>query len=150
MQYPVPQFTDVEDKIIGPLTVKQFGILFGAGVLVFLPYSATKSMAVLIIFGLLFGLPALFLAFGVINGRPTYKAISYYLQYLFSVKTLVFHKEILPAGSVQKQKNEKLQLSKQIEVVKLSDPKTRLREVQILLAQKAKEEQDMLKAESRK
>ena len=27
MQFPVPQFTDVEDKIIGPLTLKQFGII---------------------------------------------------------------------------------------------------------------------------
>ena len=36
MQFPVPQFTDVEDKIIGPLTVKQFGILFGVGVVALL------------------------------------------------------------------------------------------------------------------
>ena len=35
MQFPVPQFTDVEDRIIGPLTIKQFGIVFGAGVVIF-------------------------------------------------------------------------------------------------------------------
>lgn len=34
MQFQVPQFTDIEDKIIGPLTLKQFlYILFGASIL---------------------------------------------------------------------------------------------------------------------
>ena len=28
MQFPVPQFTDVEDRIIGPLTINSFGIVF--------------------------------------------------------------------------------------------------------------------------
>ncbi len=31
MQYKVPQFIDVEDKIFGPLTFKQFLYLGGAG-----------------------------------------------------------------------------------------------------------------------
>jgi hypothetical protein len=150
MQYPVPQFTDVEDKIIGPLSVKQFGIIFGAGILVFLPYSATKSLAVLIIAGIFFGLPALFLAFGSINGRPTYRAITYYIQYLFSVKSLVFHKEILPEGSVKRPKNEPVQTAKTTEVVKVKDSKTRLKEVQALLAQKSQEEKEILQEKETK
>jgi hypothetical protein len=43
MQYPVPQFTDVEDRIIGPLTLKQFGIIFGAGVVIFLAIQRPKA-----------------------------------------------------------------------------------------------------------
>jgi hypothetical protein len=31
MRFQVPQFTDVEDKIVGPLTLKQFVYLAGAG-----------------------------------------------------------------------------------------------------------------------
>lgn len=37
-QFVVPQFIDVEDKIIGPLTVRQFAIMTGGGVLGFVFY----------------------------------------------------------------------------------------------------------------
>ena len=80
MQFPVPQFTDVEDKIIGPLTLKQFGIIFAAGVVIFLGYSATKSILVLIFLFMLFGVPALGLAFANINGRPVYNTIGYFIR----------------------------------------------------------------------
>ena len=42
MQYNIPQFVDVEDKIIGPLTLKQFLTLLGGGLLVFLFWSMFK------------------------------------------------------------------------------------------------------------
>lgn len=145
MQFPVPQFTDVEDKIIGPLSVKQFGILFGAGVVVFLPYSVTKSVVVLIVFGALVGLPAIFLAFGSINGRPMYKSIGYFLEYTFSPKVLVFHKEPLSSSVITKARNEKVEIVKQKEVSKPSDPRARLKEVQMLLAKKGNEEKELLK-----
>jgi len=75
MQYPVPQFTDVEDKIFGPLTLKQFGIVGGAGLIIFLFYSATKDLIVTIFAGLIIGVPALGLAFAKVNGRPLYNSI---------------------------------------------------------------------------
>ncbi|MDR3642095.1 MAG: PrgI family protein [Candidatus Doudnabacteria bacterium] len=99
MQFPVPQFTDVEDKIIGPLTIKQFGILFGGGVLVFLGYSTTKSIIVLVIMCLLIGIPVLGLAFAKINGRPLYNTISYFTKFMLSPKVMVFHKEAVNLGS---------------------------------------------------
>ena len=36
MQFRVPQFIDMEDKVFGPFTLKQFGYLVGAGGLSFL------------------------------------------------------------------------------------------------------------------
>ena len=93
MQFPVPQFTDVEDKIIGPLTIKQFGIVFAAGIVVFLGFSATKSILVLVFFTLLYGLPALGLAFMPFNGRPIYNSIPKLFGFLTSPKLLIFHKE---------------------------------------------------------
>ena len=36
MKFRVPQFIDMEDKIIGPLTLKQFGYLVGAGGMAFI------------------------------------------------------------------------------------------------------------------
>lgn len=93
MQYPVPQFTDVEDKIIGPLTFRQFMILAVVGTIIVVAYSATKSTVLLVITVILFGLPAIALAFGKMNGRPLYNAILPMLQYALNPKELLFHKE---------------------------------------------------------
>lgn len=69
MQYQVPQFIDAEDKIIGPLSLKQFFYLVGAAGLSFLLYFTaagwlwiTLSMPILIL--------GLALAFIKPNGRP--------------------------------------------------------------------------------
>lgn len=148
MQFPVPQFTEVEDKIIGPLTVKQFGIIFATGVIIFLPYSATKSVPLLVAFSLIFGLPAVFLAFGKMNGRPMYKAIGFFIDFLTSPKVLIFHKEILPSG-YKVAKKEQVNLVEKQEV-QLSDTKTRLKEVQRLLSQKAQEEVDLINKNNNK
>lgn len=51
MQFRVPQFIDLEDKVFGPFTLKQFGYLVGAGGLSFLVWTfiPIKFFAVLII-----------------------------------------------------------------------------------------------------
>ena len=51
MQFRVPQFIDMEDKIIGPLTLKQFAYLVGAGGLSFMIWTFVPFhfIAVLII-----------------------------------------------------------------------------------------------------
>jgi len=38
MQFQVPQFIDIEDKVIGPFTIKQFLYLAGAGFVIFILY----------------------------------------------------------------------------------------------------------------
>ena len=69
MEYQVPQFIEVEDKIIGPLTLKQFIYVAGAGGLcvVFFVYLP-------IIIALLLSAPvaalAAALAFYKVNGKP--------------------------------------------------------------------------------
>jgi hypothetical protein len=93
MQFPVPQFTDVEDRLIANLTIKQFGILFGAGVVIFLGYSATKSVIVIVLLSIIFGFPAIAVAFGKINGRPLYATFPMVMQYLTSPRRFVFKKE---------------------------------------------------------
>ena len=68
MEYQVPQFIEVEDKIVGPLTLRQFIYVAGAGGLciiffVYLP----------IIFAFLFSIPVVALAgaltFYKVNGK---------------------------------------------------------------------------------
>lgn len=100
MQYPVPQFTDVEDKIIAGLSLRQFMILFGAGVLIFLFYSASKNIIGTIILFLIVGLPAVIVAFVRINGRPLYKTIGHLILFFTHPRELLFHKQGLDATSV--------------------------------------------------
>ncbi len=93
MQFPVPQFTDVEDKIIAGLTFKQFAIIFGAGVFTFVIYTISKNLPITIAVGLFTGVPALALVFGKLNGRPLYASAGNFIQYLFGSKIYVYHKE---------------------------------------------------------
>jgi len=69
MEYQVPQFIEVEDKIIGPLTLKQFIYLSGAAGLCVVFFSMLP-MIVAILFSLLIVGFAAALAFYKINGKP--------------------------------------------------------------------------------
>jgi hypothetical protein len=70
MKFRVPQFIDMEDKVFGPFTLKQFGYLVGAGGLSFLIWTLVpiKFIAILIIIPV----ASLFiaLAFVKFNNRP--------------------------------------------------------------------------------
>jgi hypothetical protein len=93
MQYSVPQFIDVEDKVIGPLSIKQFlYILAGAGML-FVLWTIAPSIEVFLI-------PAvpvlgifLALAFFKVNGRPFTNFLSAAMQYLIRPKVLIWRRE---------------------------------------------------------
>ncbi len=67
-QFVVPQFIDVEDKIFGPITTRQFLIIMCAGLFIFLAYKYADFglfLAITIVVG---GLALLF-AFVKINGQ---------------------------------------------------------------------------------
>lgn len=67
-QFVVPQFIDVEDKIIGPITTRQFIIMLVAGIIIFMAYRFGDFS--LFIFALvLFGGLALLFSFVKINGQ---------------------------------------------------------------------------------
>lgn len=145
MQFPVPQFTDVEDKIIGILTFKQFGILFAAGILVFLVFSMTKNIPSTVVGFVIFGLPALIMAFAKINGRPMYSAFKYFFRFLSSPKLLIFHKEAERLSSSAKLKDVQFKKSEEAVVKSRENTQTRLEEVQKLLRTQEAEEEEITK-----
>ncbi len=146
MQFPVPQFTDVEDRIIGPLTIKQFGIIFGAGVIIFLGFSATKSILVTVFLSVLFGLPAIGLAFAKINGRPIYNSIGYFINFFLSPKVMVFHKQATTQKQTGNQKNSTpVATVAPAPVAAPTDTKENLRKIQQLLKETQGKEEEMLK-----
>jgi len=69
-QYVVPQFIEVEDKIIGPITVRQFVILLGTGLVLFILYKLPISFLTFIFSGLPFLAIGITFSFVRINGQP--------------------------------------------------------------------------------
>lgn len=91
-QYQVPQFIEVEDKIFGPLTLKQFIYLVGGAGLSFIlyrfiPYSIISFPLILAVVGL-----ALALAFYKINNRPFIFAIESAFYYYIGSKLYIWKK----------------------------------------------------------
>ncbi len=82
MRFEVPQFIDVEDKIIGPLTWRQF-LYVGGGVGMAVVIFLTTNLIVFVLVGLPIGALALALAFLPINSRP----FSYFLEAMFNYIT---------------------------------------------------------------
>lgn len=67
-QFVVPQFIDVEDKIIGPVTTRQFLILLVGGLMLFIAYKLADT-GLFVILLIIIGGFSLVLAFVKINGQ---------------------------------------------------------------------------------
>jgi hypothetical protein len=92
MQFNIPQFIDVEDRIVGPLTFKQLLYLGSAGVIIFFIWYFFK-LWVFIIVGIPLGTVAIALAFLRINGRPFITFLSTFFNYLRKPKIYVWKKD---------------------------------------------------------
>ena len=68
-QFVVPQFIDVEDKIIGPLTVRQFIIIIAGGFMLFLEFRLA-DFGLFILEGLVTIFIVALFAFFKVNGMP--------------------------------------------------------------------------------
>lgn len=79
-QFVVPQFIDVEDKIFGPITVRQFLILLAGGLLVFISYRFADLILFAILTSLFGGLSLIF-AFVKINGQSFHYFLLNFVQY---------------------------------------------------------------------
>ena len=67
-QFVVPQFIEVEDKIFGPITIRQFLILLGAGMLIFLAFKYADFTLFITVLAVVGGL-ALVFSFVKVNGQ---------------------------------------------------------------------------------
>jgi len=90
-QFVVPQFIDVEDKIIGPITTRQFVIILVAGIIIFLSYRFGDFSLFLVSLGI-FGIAALVIAFVKINGQSFHYFLLNMIQYLKKPDLRVWHK----------------------------------------------------------
>ena len=79
--FTVPQFIDVEDKIIGPITVRQFIIILAAFLIAVAAYRIFTFTAFLVVALLVFVIAAVF-AFYRVNGMPFHFFILNFFQTL--------------------------------------------------------------------
>lgn len=92
MRFEVPQFIEIEDKIVGPLTWKQFVYLAGGvGLLTILYF--TLPFIFFIMFGLPFGALAASLAFHKVNNRPFSIFLESLISYSGKAKLYLWRKE---------------------------------------------------------
>lgn len=85
MRYQVPQFIEVEDKIFGPLTFKQFIYLAGAGGIC-LMFFTLLPLYIAVLCMIPFVALGFALAFYKVNGRPFIVAIEHAFGYFFGSK----------------------------------------------------------------
>ena len=95
MEYQVPQFIEVEDKIIGPLTLKQFlYIAGGAGLCVV--FFAYLPIVVAFILSALVGGFASALAFYKLNGKPFAEVLEAGFNYYTRAKLFLWKHQDKP------------------------------------------------------
>jgi hypothetical protein len=91
MQFNVPQFIDIEDKLIGPLSLKQFLFVAAGGGVLFILWFYLKLFAFIII-----AIPiivfCLSLAFYKINGQPFGIFLINGLKFVFKPKLYLWRK----------------------------------------------------------
>lgn len=91
-QFVVPQFIDVEDKIFGPITTRQFLILLGSGLFIFLAYRFGDFSLFIFVLALVGGL-ALVFAFVKVNGQTFHYFILNLIQTLRKPPLRLWRKE---------------------------------------------------------
>jgi len=104
-KYIVPQFIDVEDKIIGPITVRQFILILAAFLIGFLLYRF-GSLLSLIAGGIIdFGIFGT-LAFAKINGRPIHFFLLNFAQTMLRPQMRIWNREAYIMQMHEKFKSE--------------------------------------------
>lgn len=105
-QIVVPQFLDVEDKIIGPITVRQFIEMLIGGMIIFIFYKLF-DFSLFAVSGLLVLGVTLIFAFLKINGQPFHYFLLNFLDTLKSPKLKVWKKDLSTEDLNKQEKKER-------------------------------------------
>jgi hypothetical protein len=130
-QFTVPQFIDVEDKIIGPITVRQFIIMIVAGLFLFLEYKLS-DFAFFLFIGIPTALVFMVFAFVKVNGVSFHYFVLNIVQTFKKpgLRTWRRSMEIAVAGSVSLNQSA---VSTVVPAVKQSLNRSRLSDLALLI-----------------
>ncbi len=90
-QFTVPQFIEVEPKVIGPISVRQFIMLLIGALIVFIEYKLT-DFTLFVLEGLLTAAIVCMFAFVKINGRQFHMFLLSFVQSWLRPKTRLWSK----------------------------------------------------------
>lgn len=93
MRFRVPQFIDIEDKIFGPFTFKQFIYLAGGAGLSYI-FFKTLPLYIAVILILPTASLALALTFIKVNSKPFIDVLQSFFIYLFQSKLYIWTKKV--------------------------------------------------------
>lgn len=117
MRFQVPQFIEVEDKIFGPFTLKQFVYLAGGAGAVVACFSFLPKILALFISAPI-ALLSLALTFVKINNKPFIYVIEAFFKYYIGEKLYIWKKQ-----EIRPDPKKQTSSAPQIFVPKLSDSK---------------------------
>jgi hypothetical protein len=123
MRFQVPQFIEVEDKIFGPLTIKQFIYLAGGGGLAFLIYIVGKSLIITAIPILVVVAISCALAFYKVNNKPFINVVESAFKFYIGNKLYIWKKEEKPQPQTTQAAVKDAKNYASIMVPKISDSK---------------------------
>lgn len=92
MRFQTPQFIDIEDKIIGPLTVKQFVYLAGGGGICFALYRFLPLFIAIILI-IPVGALSVALAFYKVNNKPFINLLESMVKFGVGKRLYIWKKE---------------------------------------------------------
>lgn len=121
MRFQVPQFIEVEDKIFGPLTLKQFIYLAGGGGLSFVVYAFTNSIVISAVPIIIIMALSSLLAFFKINNKPFVSVMESAFRYYLGGKLYIWKKEDKPAAQQEQSPAADAKSYASIMVPKMSD-----------------------------
>ena len=120
MRFQVPQFIDIEDKIFGPLTLKQFIYLAGGGGISFVIYRIIPYFYVSLFFIIPVMAFSVALAFYKVNGKPFIFIVESAVKYSLGNKLYLWQKREKPIAKKENENKEDMPL---LRVPKLSESK---------------------------
>lgn len=123
MRFQVPQFIEIEDKIFGQLTLKQFIYLAGGGGLSFVLYVVLKSFLLALIPIIVVMAISVALAFYKINNKPLIDVAESAFKYYLGSKLYIWKKEEKPRPTTAQAAIKDAKNYASIMVPKISDSK---------------------------
>lgn len=135
-QYTVPQFIDVEAKIIGPITTRQFLIFLAAALIIFISFKVFDFGLFLMVSIVVFLLAGTF-AFLKVNGRPFHYFVLNLVQTLKKPTVRVWNHQ---HPSFEEKENKEFKFEEVIVNKKLNE--SQLAELSLIIDTKGKYQGD--------
>lgn len=139
MQFAVPQFTEVEDRLIARLTLKQFLVLLGVGGIILFFWSIFGPSFIFFIIAVPLAVAGIGAALGRYNGRPMFTYFVPMVSFLSSNRVMIFKREVVDV-SVTKSDMQTTEQYLGVKQVILEPTESRLKKLAYLLDSKTLEE----------